>query len=798
LEADPTDVKKLTIVFSLALVLAILGACQDFFDPPPPAERPDPPSGVSVQAGDGEIRLSWQGSNGANGYNVYRSESEPVETSVANRRNATLIQTTEFVDRVDNNVTYYYVVTAVGPGGVSQPSSPIEARPSDDIPAAPSELVATPGDGQVSLSWQASPAAARYHVYRGESEDVTPVAENRVGTPQTPSFIDREVVNGVTYYYLVTAVSSSDVESAGSNVASARPEAGIALRPQVIGVIPPDGATNVALGEFVTTELYLPNGGFNEATLTDATVRLIREDGQQVPANLNYSGGRDTFTLQPDNPLDPNTTYRFEVSDGLKDDAEVPFLPFVSTFTTGSDDDGGNGEIVFEKVVQAASEGEHYTSLVIGPDGKLYATTVFGQIKRFDILEDGTLAQAETLSSLVDAEGEPRLLIGLIFDPAATAANLVAWATHTVLHDPRSAIKPDDWTGKVTRLSGPGLETVEDYVVGLPRSTIDHATNIPAFGPDGALYVPQGSNTAMGAPDSTWGNRPERLLAGAILRVDLTAIDHEMRPLDVKTDEGGAYDPFAADAPVTIYATGIRNAYHLLWHSNGQLYVPTNGSAAGGNTPATPSPLPEACERRIDAAIHGPYTGPQVPGLTRVSEAMPDFLFRVEEGGYYGHPNPERCEWVMNGGNPSAGNDPAQVNDYPVGVHPDRNWRGFASEFNLHASSNGIIEYKSDVFGGQLQGKMMVVRFNRYNDIIVLTPGGADEDYRIVAEENFGSLSGFLTPLALVENTANGHIYVAEFNRSVSGFSLDELVTVGLEPTQAGSQPRITLLRPTP
>ena len=37
----------------------------------------------------------------------------------------------------------------------------------------------------------------------------------------------------------------------------------------------------------------------------------------------------------------------------------------------------------------------------------------------------------------------------------------------------------------------------------------------------------------------------------------------------------------------TVYtATGIGNAYDLVFHSNGQLYVPANRPAAGGNTPA--------------------------------------------------------------------------------------------------------------------------------------------------------------------------------------------------------------------
>ena len=41
----------------------------------------------------------------------------------------------------------------------------------------------------------------------------------------------------------------------------------------------------------------------------------------------------------------------------------------------------------------------------------------------------------------------------------------------------------------------------------------------------------------------------------------------------------------ADDAPLEIYATGIRNAYDLIWHSNGSIYVPTNGTAGGANSP---------------------------------------------------------------------------------------------------------------------------------------------------------------------------------------------------------------------
>ena len=89
--------------------------------------------------------------------------------------------------------------------------------------------------------------------------------------------------------------------------------------------------------------------------------------------------------------------------------------------------------------------------------------------------------------------------------------------------------------------------------------------------------------------------------------------------LDVKTSRRRRHvRPLRRGAPLTIYASGVRNAYDLVWTSDGQLYAPANGSAAGGTTPA----------------------GPRRPGLPRVDITQHDFLFRIDKGGYYGHPNP--------------------------------------------------------------------------------------------------------------------------------------------------------------
>jgi hypothetical protein len=265
----------------------------------------------------------------------------------------------------------------------------------------------------------------------------------------------------------------------------------------------------------------------------------------------------------------------------------------------------------------------------------------------------------------------------------------------------------------------------------------------------------------MGAPDSTWGNRPEQLLSAAVLRFDPAAFTGT--PINVKTADGGGYDPYAAGAPLTIYATGVRNAYDLVWHRNGHLYVPTNGSAAGGNTPATPAPLPASCARRG-------YTGPAVPALTSVPTAETDYVFDVKPGRYYGHPNPQRCEWVLAGGNPTTGTDPYQVGAYPVGTAPDPNF-DLAGTYDagLHASANGAIEYR----GGALDGKLLVVRYSAGQDI---------ETFDVAANGTLSNrttgitgLTGFSQPLDVTQDLSTGYLYVTELGAS-----------------------RITLLRPRP
>jgi glucose/arabinose dehydrogenase len=461
----------------------------------------------------------------------------------------------------------------------------------------------------------------------------------------------------------------------------------------------------------------------------------------------NTTGGGDAVVFTPNSVLDLNTKYRFAVTGGVKDTAGNTFTSFSSSFTTSPNKPPPPpSDIRFDKIPLPNATGKQFTSVAVGPDHRLYVADQTGYIVRDDILDDGTLGASKTISTVRTANGGARLITGLLF------AGSKKHPTVYVSHGYSSVLASPDWTGKISKLTGSNLENYQDLVTNLPRSYKDHLTNQMAWGPDGAIYISQASMTAMGAPDNAWGLRKEHLLSATVLRLDLSKLSST--PLNAKTaDGGGSYNPFASGAPLTIYADGVRNSYDLVWTRDGHLYAATNGSASGGNTPAGNPPY---TGHRLDGTT---YTGPSVPGETGVA-SQPDYLYDIVQGGYYGHPNPLRDEYVMNGGNPTAGTDKGEVAEYPVGTQPDKNYRGFAWSFGQHESPDGALEYTGNAFGGKLDGKILVAQYSGGDNIVALSRSGGQITGDV---QNIVGFTGFIDPLDMAEDTSNGNIYVAEY-----------------------------------
>ncbi|WP_460787086.1 malectin domain-containing carbohydrate-binding protein [Microbacterium insulae] len=577
-------------------------------------------------------------------------------------------------------------------------------------------------------------------------------------------------------------------------------------QPVIERPLPLNRAQDADVNGGVSATIKTPFAGFGiDPTTMQGNIKLFKvSDGSEVSGTSQTSGGSDTMNFSPDAPLEPNTMYRYVVTDGVKDFLGNSWIPFTSVFTTAPEiiDPGDPGEftpatnIAFDKIELPIAAGRYWASMAFGPDGKLYGSTIGQGIFRYTVNADGTLSNEENLGYAGEA------MVGFLFDKSSTAGNLKLWITHTTAN---TGSESDEWASGVSLLTGANLENRKRVFTQLPRSLRDHLTNSMVYGPNDDIYVLQGSNTAAGDGDGSWGARGEKLLTAALLHFDP---DHARvqqsiasasgnDPLNVRT-EGVAtpYDPYAPTAPLKIYATGIRNAYDLSYHSNGHLYVATNGTAGGGNSPGVNYNAATNTYTQVSAAgIPGfaQSNGRDLTAQCRARDARdPNFvprsvpaignhptqrdtLYDVVQGGYYGHPNPQRCEFVLHEGNVDSAPElwaGQGGSKYPVGVAPDDNFKPIAYDFEYNKSPNGTIEYKSNTFGGQLKGRLAIVRFSNNNDIIWLQTApdgsilGGQTEVGIpgVANTTMSGVGGFNDPLEIIENPANGNLYVNQYN----------------------------------
>ena len=379
------------------------------------------------------------------------------------------------------------------------------------------------------------------------------------------------------------------------------------------------------------------------------------------------------------------------------------------------------------------------TSMVFGPDGRLYVSEMMGKIHALTLSPSNQVTADQVINTIANMEPAGRLTLGLAIDPASTATNVILYVAHS---DPDLAGPNDQGVGgapantsMVSRLSGTTFTTKVDVITGLPRSQANHSTNSIHFGPDGKLYIAQGGNTGAGAPNDApdslaeFGSRAEQPLSAALLVADIKAAG-----FDGSCDDGDAdiYDAPACD--VATYATGLRNAYDFAWHTNGKLYAPDNGLGVTGTYPPSPSaPCPGSGDVR-------PFDqGGDNPG------DQPDLLFRIQPGKYYGHPNPSRGECVFKDGSYQ-------------GVAPLPHWEGAIRDLGNKKSANGTIEYRGAAFGGVLRGNLLITNYSVGDDItrVVLSSDGNS----VLSTESL--VGGFKDPLPLVE-APNGAIIVGEF-----------------------------------
>jgi len=183
---------------------------------------PAAPSGLTAKGGNAEVTLGWSASAGATSYIVKRGTAAAgpytqIGTSASTSYTAT---------GLSNGTAYFFVVLAVNTAGSSAPSGDATATPSAAVtaPAAPSGVTATDGNAQVTLSWTASAGATSYHVKRATTSGGPYTV---VAMPTSVSYVDTGLMNGSTFYYVVSAVNSVG-ESSNSSQVTGKPTSTVA------------------------------------------------------------------------------------------------------------------------------------------------------------------------------------------------------------------------------------------------------------------------------------------------------------------------------------------------------------------------------------------------------------------------------------------------------------------------------------------------------------------------------------------------------------------------------------------
>ncbi len=231
-------------------------------------------------------------------------------------------------------------------------------------PDAPTNLIATPGDGQVALNWTGSAGATEYNIYRGTGGNYYLHAE----TANT-YYTDTSVTNGVTYYYYVTAENAAG-ESSASNGVTATPQAAPQPPGQASNPSPANGATSVN----VDADLGWTAG--SDATSHDVYF------GQSSPGT--FQGNQAGTTFDP-GTLANSTTYYWRI-DSVN--AVGTTTGNVWSFTTAASAGGPVGytwcasegqTVVFSETVDVAYGADGYFNYMYGVTGSItFDNATFG------------------------------------------------------------------------------------------------------------------------------------------------------------------------------------------------------------------------------------------------------------------------------------------------------------------------------------------------------------------------------------------------------------------------------------
>jgi fibronectin type 3 domain-containing protein len=223
--------------------------------PMPPL--PGSPSNLARTVGDGTVRLTWTASPSSGvGYDVYQRD---VTAGQSFRKLPYSVACCAFNGGLlTNGHTYEWKVAATNMTGSSGFTNTVSGRPMPPLPAAPTNLTATPKSNGVTLKWTASSTSnVSYWVYQRDATTGQSWQKLPYGV-SCCTFTGGLLTNGHTYEWKIVATNITG-SSGFSNTASARPMPPVPKAPGFIYSYAGVNSITVVWGPYqpdVTYQLY--------------------------------------------------------------------------------------------------------------------------------------------------------------------------------------------------------------------------------------------------------------------------------------------------------------------------------------------------------------------------------------------------------------------------------------------------------------------------------------------------------------------------------------------------------------
>lgn len=187
--------------------------------------------GFPVRAG-GNVIIMWLPVPGATSYVINRGEAPGGPYKKVGEGSST-----NFMDQsVPNDRNFYYVIKTVVGGKEGEGSAEVVLKGLEPMKAPKIESHLITQENKIAIRWETIPKAAFYNVYRSEKGAAGLALLTSI---QDTRLTDTKVEIGKTYTYAVTAVSTSNVESARSAAYDIKLEKQVAAGAQMVAVTKP-------------------------------------------------------------------------------------------------------------------------------------------------------------------------------------------------------------------------------------------------------------------------------------------------------------------------------------------------------------------------------------------------------------------------------------------------------------------------------------------------------------------------------------------------------------------------------